>query len=266
MAHPSYLDITRRISTGLTKVSKFGRNGAVGTTTVPITIDGVYRTPQVSGATALRVRAGNANDAAAGSGARAVTLEGLDETGAFARETIATNGESAGALSTTTWLRVFRCYVSASGTYASTAAGSHSAAIVIETSGGTEWAQISATGFPEAQSLIAAYSVPLGFHAYVTDLTFSVDSAKTADVLFFRRDNILQTAAPYSAMRLVEEYDGVSGFISPNLQVPLGPFSELTDIGFMARVAAGTADVSASFSIILNSGDPRTRSSIPQEN
>jgi len=34
----------------------------------------------------------------------------------------------------------------------------------------------------------------------------------------------------------------------------------------MGRVGANTADVSASFSIILNSGAPPTQSSIPQEN
>ena len=46
--------------------NKFGDNTAVGTSYVPITGNGIYRTPQVSGATTLRVKAGgDANDTAA---------------------------------------------------------------------------------------------------------------------------------------------------------------------------------------------------------
>ena len=103
-----------------TLVHKFGHNAAVGTSYEPISAGGIYRSPQVSGATAVRVKAGNVADTAAGLGAQAVTVQGLDETGALAEETLVTAGTSASAPGTITFIRIFRAFVSASGVYAST--------------------------------------------------------------------------------------------------------------------------------------------------
>ena len=61
---------------------QFGRNVACGTSYTPVSDIGVYRTPQVGSATALRIKAGgNAADTAAGAGARSVRLTGIDASG-----------------------------------------------------------------------------------------------------------------------------------------------------------------------------------------
>lgn len=244
------------IGTGLVSgrsvVHKFGRNTAVGTTFVPVAIGGIYRTPQVSAATTLRVKAGNAADAADGNGARSIYLQGLDATGALIEETIATNGNSAGTASSQSFLRLFRAYVASSGTYASATAGSHQAAIVIENgSGGTNWATIDAANFPKGQTEIGVYTVPLGKTAHIPSLKIFVDSSKTATIIFFQRQNILETAVPYSAMREVAAYVGVKDGFIVKPYAPFGPFPALTDIGFMARVTSTTADVSVNFELIL---------------
>ena len=232
-------------------IHKFGSNGDVGTTFEPISIGGIYRTPQPAAATALRVKAGSANDTAAGSGAREITLEGLDSTGAYVSEALATAGASASSNSSASFIRLYRAYVSASGTYATASAGSHSANIVIENSAGTEdWLTIQSTGFPRAQSEVGAYTVPLGKKAYVISYTIDVDSQKTADILFFKRGSILDASAPYEAMRLVFELTGLSGQETVQPKTPIGPFDELTDIGFMAKAAA-TAVVGVDFELIL---------------
>lgn len=237
----------------LTVIHKFGFNNAVGTTMVPISSNGVYRTPQVAGATALRIKAGgDANDTAAGSGAREVTLQGLDETGALVTESVATAGASASSATTATFIRFFRAWVSSSGTYATQSAGSHAATITIENSAGTEdWGELSVDGFAEAQTNVAAYSVPLGFQAFIKTAHIYVKAAKPIKLVAFHREGILETAAPYSAMRNFLNFDEFEGGKVVEPWAPLGPFPALTDIGFMASVPSATAAVSAVFEIIL---------------
>ena len=237
--------------TGVRAIHKFGHNTTVGTSFVPITLGGVYRTPQVSGATALRVKAGgDANDTAAGTGAREITLEGLDETGAYATEVVATAGASASSATTTTFLRLFRAYVSASGTYATATAGSHSAQIQIEDSSGTNnWAFISATDFPRSQSQIGVYTTPLGRTVYITGIIVTVETTKAADILLFQRGGVLDTAAPYEGMRILLEWTGIEDKLVEEFPTPI-KLTELTDIGFMGKVGSSTADISVDFEMI----------------
>lgn len=249
--HEYKLNLTRGGADGSTVIHKFGYNAAVGTSFEPVCTDGIYRTPQPSGATTLRVKAGgNALDDVAGSGARKICLEGLNQDGALITEDIATNGTSASAATNQSFLRLFRCYVCDSGTYANSSAGSHAADIVIEDSGGTQdWATISVNSFPMSQSEIAAYSVPRGHQAFVWSIDVSVDSNKAVDVVFFTRGSILDAASPYEAMRVQERFDAVTSDLHQSFMLPF-KFDELTDFGFMAK-GATTASVSVEFLIEL---------------
>lgn len=237
---------------GHSLVHKFGRNTAVGTSFVPITLGGVYQTPQAASATALRVKSGgDANDTAAGSGAREVTLEGLDETGAYVSEAVATAGASASSATSATFIRLYRAKVTASGTYATATAGSHSDDVVIENSaGGTDWATISATGFPRGTTEIGAYSVASGVTAYVLHASAYTDSNKTTELLFFQRTGILEAAAPYSTMRVLADERLEGGMSEITLRSPI-PIQGPADIGFMAEVNTGTAEVDVDFELLL---------------
>lgn len=239
---------------GYSIVHKFGRNASIGSAYVPICNGGIYRTPQVAGATKVRVKAGDANDTADGSGAREIIIQGLDATGAFATEALATAGASAGADSANTYIRVFRAWVSKSGTYVLTAAtGSHVADIVIEKAAGSEdWLTISsATSIDRAQTQIGCYTVPLGKTAFLNNFYTSVDANKAHDLILMQRPDILQTAAPYSGMRMVEEFIGLQDPIIPTFSVPDGPFPALTDLIWLGRISAGSADISVDFEILL---------------
>lgn len=252
----TWLDVSRGLATGVSVVDKFGRNAAVGTTFVPVCFSGHYRTPQSGSATTLRIKAGgNANDTAAGTGARQITLIGLDENFAEVTETLETNGALASSATTTTFTRLYRAYVSQSGTYATESAGSHAGDITIENSAGTEdWAIIDATNFPKSQTEIGAFSVPAGKTGYVKLRHVTVDTGKTIDVVFFQRLNIDETAAPYTAMRAQSVLSGVTGGeiqAFGEAEVPLGPYPGPCDIGFMAKVSTGTASVAVEFEIFL---------------
>ena len=249
-----YTEVAKGNVPGHTIVHKFGGNPAVGVTFEPITSLGIYNTPQVSGATKLRIKAGgDANDTAAGSGAREITIVGLDETGAEVTETLATAGASASTVTTATFIRFYRAYVSASGTYATASAGSHAATITIENgAGGTDWGAIDLNGFAKGQTHIGAYSVPLGKTAYLISYSATIESTKTTEVIFFQRRNILEIVAPYTAMREVFSLGTIAGQLTnPPEMMPIGPFPALTDIGYMARVASTSADVNVEFKILL---------------
>lgn len=252
----TWLDVSRGLSGGVTSVKKFGRNSAVGTTYVPVALGGIYRTPQSTSATALRIKAGgNANDTAAGSGARQITLIGTDENFNEVTETLATAGASASSATTTTFTRLYRFFVSQSGTYATASAGSHVGDIVVEDSAGTQdWGTIDSANFPKGQSEIGAYTVQAGVTGYVKLRDLSIDSGKTIDMVFFSRTNCDQTSAPYDGMRAQSVISGVTGGSVEtfgSVDVPFGPYVGPTDIGFMARVASGTASVSVEFEIFL---------------
>ncbi len=229
-----------------------GRNIAVGTSFVPVSIGGIYQTVQASGATTLRVKAGgNANDTAAGTGARQITLVGLDENWAFVIETLATAGASASIVSTTTFTRLYEVHVSQSGTYATISAGSHQGDIVIENgSGGTNWATISATDFARSDSEIGVYSIATGYTGLLLTSDIFTDSSKTTETLLFKRENIDETVAPYSPMLVLSDFTQKGGEGNLELKGPIkiiGP----ADVGFISKVDASTAEVDVDFEIML---------------
>lgn len=238
---------------GRSIVHKFGALVDVSSATVyqPVAFGEVYQTLQPAAATALRVKAGNGNDTAAGSGAREVTLQGLDETGAEVTVTVATNGTSASTATTETFIRLYRAWVSSSGTYGTEAAGSHAAAIVIENgAGGTDWLTINATNYPRGQSQIACYAVPLGKQAFINSFALTTDGNKPVDFIMLQRRDILDASAPFKAMRTVTELFGITGSFTLKPDIPFGPFPALTDLIWMAR-GATSPDVTVDFEIQL---------------
>ena len=247
------LNISAGRITGTSAVHKFGANLAIPNSFTPVTRGGVYPMVLAAAATTLRIKAGgNAADTAAGAGAREITLQGLDETGAEVSEAVATAGASASSSTTATFIRVYRAWVSASGTYATPAGGSHVADIVIEDTAGTQdWGTIPLNGFGMAQSTIAAYTVPLGKTAYMQSWLLQVDSNKTVDFMFYVRENILEAAAPFSGYRMKFGAFGVADNISVKPHTPAGPFPALTDLVWMAKVATGTGIAAADFELII---------------
>jgi len=251
MTYPSGLDVSRGNVQGVRVLHHFGRNTAIGSTFTPVTRSGFYRTPQVSGATALRIKAGgNANDTANGSGAQAITLVGLNADGELISEVIATAGASASAPTVQTFIRLMDSFVSASGTYATQTSPSHVGNITVEAAaGGADWALISDGSFPRGDSEIGAYTVPKGRSAYVQAIRLASSADKKANIILFKRSGILETVAPYSPMVLLAEFPEVSGSVTVDYDPPLS-FPQLTDFGFMASVSASTVDVTVSFDVI----------------
>lgn len=251
MTFPSGLDIARGLAPGCTGSFRFGRNTAIASNFTPVTRSGFYRTPQVAGATTLRIKAGgNANDTANGSGAREITLIGLNASGDVITEAIATAGVSASAPTTQAFMRLTSAYVSKSGTYATQTAGSQAGSITIQNAAGTEdWALIADGAFGKGQSEMAVYTTPRGKSVAVMNMTISSDADKKANIVMFKRENILESSPPYSPMTLVVEFPQSAGLIDVAFDPPLY-FPPLCDFGFLASVSASTVDVSIGMDMV----------------
>lgn len=236
---------------------KFGRNAAVSTTFVPVALGGDYVTPLYNDARFLRIKAGgNAQDTAAGTGARELTIIGLDADGTEMTCVLATAGASASGQTPIAYVRIYRAFVSESGTYADFPDGSHVADIVIEDTGGVTWATIDATDVARGQTEIGLYTIPAGKKGYLKNISISVESSKIADFIFFKRERTNETSAPFGAMREVFQLIGIQGTYSEADEAPQGPFPEHTDIGCIAKLSTGTGGIVVDYEIILE--DPES--------
>ena len=251
MTYPSSLDIARGLASGCRSFNKFGRNISIGSNFTPVTRSGFYRTPQANAAVNLRIKAGgNANDTANGSGAQEVILIGIDEYGDYTTQALATAGASASAQTSKSFIRLFDVYVSKSGTYSTQTARSHAGTITIENAaGGEDWAVIADGTLARGKTEMAVYTTPHDRSAAIRNITVSSDADKKANIVLYKRENILEVAEPYSSMLMVAEYPQSSGLIDVVFDPPLY-FPPLCDFGFLANVSASTVDVSVNMDII----------------
>lgn len=244
------LEIARNQYPHLSINHKFGASTSLTTTYAPLSVGNVYQTPQSTGAT-LEAVSSSTNDSTSGTGAWKLTVVGTSTAWEEISEEVTLSGTTPVAL-TNTYTRVYRTFVSESGSYATATTGSHTGAISVQGTGaGVLWARINDTFVSRGQSQIGIATIPAGKTAYVFLHFVSVDSNKTADFIFLQRKNADETSAPYTAMRMIGEYVGITGmrpFVDSS--IPEGPFNGPCDIGFMAKAAA-TAEVSAEFEILL---------------
>ena len=234
---------------GLSVVHKFGA-GSVTATLAPISQLNKYSTPIT--ATSLEVVSDNAADASGGAGALKVTIVGLDENWEEVSQEITLNGLTPVAL-TTDLVRMYRWFVSESGTYSNGAAGSHVGSLTVqESGGGTPWDTIPVSPFPAGQSQIGSFTIPKGKTGYLIGKLVFTDTSKVADVFMFRRNNADDVTAPYKGiMRIIEREIGVQGGYDHHFAAPKNGFVGPCDIGFMAKVASGTASMSIEFEMLL---------------
>lgn len=232
-----------------TETHKFGGSTSLTTVFTPIANGSVYQTP--TSATPLEILSASSSDSTSGTGAWKVTVTGLSSDWTEISEEVTLSGTSPVAL-VNSFTRVYRAFVSESGTYATASAGSHGGNITIRSTGGAAtWARINAEDFARGQTEIGCYTVPKGKTAYLFVHNITVDSNKSADMVFFQRTNCDTTSAPYTAMRMVNEYVGITGVASPgDTGAPQGPFVGPCDIGFMGKAAA-TSTVEVEYEILL---------------
>lgn len=239
------LEVVKGNVAGHSVVRKSGRNDVVPNGSFELVSLTSGATSFLSAPTAVRIKAGgDPADDAAGTGARAITVIGIDDNLVEVAETITTAGAAASAATTANFWRVYETYVSAGGTYGASNAGD----ITIENSaGGTDLIMI---GAEQGEAQYAAHTIPLGHTGFFLSSLVTVDAGKAADIRLCTRANFNNTTAPVSPVRIGRYWDGVLGVLPFNPRTPI-PLFALTDIWFEAEGDGAQTEVTADFELLV---------------
>jgi len=213
----------------------FGSNTAIDTGTVPETVwsdSGLYPW-QAATPFSLEILSSSANDTSAGTGARTVTVVGLDANWAVQTQVVSMNGTSVVAL-TGTWLRVNSCVVTTTGS-----GGTNAGNITLRLASAGAKQALIATGAGAAA--MAIYTVPAGQTAYLR--SWRATGSSVATVGIFARDN---TGTAGFQLRDQVITPGQSSYGIPLV------FTQKTDIDVRATaVASNGSTVAATLDLII---------------
>ena len=236
------INIARGLIRGATVVHKFGRNPSIGGAPETIWMHGGTYTYLTSAST-VYVSGADAQDSAAGTGARTVTVQGLDANYNEIEETLTVDG----AVSTKSFLRVFRAFVASAGSLQS-----NKGAVLVSTGasgGGTVLADIgvigSGTTFGLGQTQLALYTIPAGKTGYLCNWNVGIGSYNdTATATLYTRET-----GNGLIFRTRDIMDVPGGLHQRTYTVPFA-LPEKADIEVRAIATTGTT-VSSAFDIIL---------------
>ena len=247
-----YLRVARGLVPKHSVIHKFG-SGTLTTTLLPVTQANTYQTPTT--AQSLEFVSSSASDALNSTGAFEITFIGLDAN--WEEQTVvvaahATDGTVAVAIPGT-WLRLYRWYVSKSGSYATDVLGSHVGTLTVRIAGaGATWDTIPITPFPVGQSQIGAYTIPTGYTGYLIAKNVTVESSKVTDIYFFQRPLADDVTTPFTGtMRMVQREVNITVPFNQPFLIPKGPFVGPCDVGFMGKVSLTTGTASVEFELLL---------------
>lgn len=238
---PFDLQVVRGQVDGHSQVLVSGYNGAVGTSYETIWAESsIYVYP--ASATVMKISSSDADDTAAGTGARTVTIVGLDGSYNQISETVSLNGQTA-VNTTNSYLRVFHLSVNTAGS-SGAAEGTIYAGVGSVTAGvpATVYGLYSANG----GSTACIYTVPAGYTGYIFD--FLVATGCTTANAF---TNIGLYNRPLGSVfdNTLQGRCANGGAFAIPLNYPLS-FPEKTDLEVRAS-ATTSSSVSANFSIVI---------------
>lgn len=192
----------------------------------------------------LVARSTNANDTAAGTGARTVDIVGLDISGTLITETLTMAGLANSAATSQSFFRQNNAVVGTVGTYGGTNLGD----ITIETSPGAVVQSFIRTGVSRQEN--THITVPNNFLALVFGPNVAIESQKTAFIRINTREDGDVIVAPFAPMERFFEFPGVEGVIALPVIVPI-PLFGFTDIWFEAQGSGQNAQIQISYGLIL---------------
>lgn len=241
------LEVARGNVAGYSIVSKFGNNDDIDTDSDPEDVwggSGLYTGQPAHSASAetVDIQSTDTDDTAAGSGARTVEIQGLDENWEEQTEVLTLNGTTA-VTSTGLWHRVFRAKVLTAGSQ-----GENDGTITINhtTTTGNVFISIPPT---INQSLLAAYTVPVDKTAILQGMTITLVRANgsngsgVATLRAREEDGVYNTKGYYNISNALPA--------NPDFKVPI-IFEEKTDILIrVEEVSDSNSLISAFFDLLL---------------
>lgn len=161
---------------------KFGTRSTVAANTQSVVWEGptaLY--PYLSAAEQLKVSSSSANDVAEGTGARTLTIYGLNDAFEEITETLTMTGLTP-VTTANSYRRIYRAFVATCGTLYANAGN-----ITIANNAANSTLVYIPAG--DGQTLMTLWTVPLGHKAYITQIAASTNSNKGARVSVFTRYN-----------------------------------------------------------------------------
>jgi hypothetical protein len=242
---PYELQVSKGQIAGASSVYKFGYNPDINGTEETVWSQGGNVTWPTAAFTAF-ISSSSTADASGGTGAKTVTVEGLDENYAAQTVTVSMNGQTQVQIGDASgWLRINRAFVATAGT-GGTAAGTLYIANSGVTSGvptGITYASITDGN----QTQMAVYTVPAGHTLYLDDLIFTAAISQAnnyATVKLDTRDfgsNVFRT----KFINVLQSNELVIDF-----EFPLA-LSEKTDMECRAVTSNTNNQIGASFQGVL---------------
>ena len=191
----------------------------------------------------INITSSSGNDDIAGAGARKVFIIGLDENFDEISEEVNLSGAT-DSQTTNKFIRVYRMYVSETGTYGGTNVGTITGTAEVNN---TVQIEIS---LGVGQSQTSHYTVPAGKNAIVKSVSITMDTGKVITINMVMREFANNTGSSFSPHRHLQHWHGldapiaIESFANKNL-------NEKTDIWFEGIVSTGSADVEINYDIIL---------------
>ena len=236
---PIELQVARGQVDGHKALFKFGINGDVGTSVETVWAQGgTYAYP--ASATVMKISSSSADDAAAGTGARTISIAGLDANYNEISETVILDGQTA-VNTVNSYLRISRMFVVTAGSGA-TAAGTIYAGTGTVTSGvpATVYGMIALNA---NQTQMAFWTVPAGYTLYLTGLFYT--SGNTNANAWTNFQLIQRPLGGVFRQQSSSRVPGNGDFVV-DLHTPIA-FTEKTDIEVRAVASTSPSNVSAEF-------------------
>jgi hypothetical protein len=236
------LQVARGQIPGHSAISIFGYNPDVDTTEESIWPDG-GTVPHPTLASVLKISSSSADDTSAGTGARTVTIVGLDGSYNQVSESITLNGQTA-VNTTNSYLYVNGFYVASTGSGGANAGNINAGTGVVTAGVPVVLYDIIATGYNNRTT--AHYCVPAGYTGYLTTgvITTGQASGSTSVTAFLKQhgqDGIVRVGAVSTLNNGSVQYD----FSYPYI------ISEKNCVGASAIGSAANNSASAFFNIVL---------------
>lgn len=243
---PFGLQVSRGQIMGHRAVAVFGYNADIDQTEETVWPDGTVINHPAS-ATVMKVSSDSANDAAAGTGARTIVIEGLDGSYNEVSETVTLNGQTA-VNTVNTYLRINNIYVATAGSGLSSAGKIYLGTGTVTAGVPATIYDLMNTGYNKRTT--GHYTVPAGYTAYMTSGSLAVGQANgnnqvTGRLLTTGTNGINLTAA------VVTLNNGIANYtFDPALAIP-----EKTDVEARAIGSSNNNSVSSTFQFILIKND-----------
>jgi len=237
---PFYLQVARGQIGYHKAIFKFGFNPDIDNTLETVWSQGGLYT-YLSSASTLYISSSSTADDVTGTRARTVTVRGLDANYDDVSVTVDMDGQSGVQLGdVSNWIRVFRVSVETAGT-----GGQNAGVLYVGTEAsptlGVPTNKYATVGIGDNQSLMALWTVPRGYTAYLlqTDVTVATtQNNKYATVSLVARPS-------GGVFNVKDRFVKSESFAHLGYEVPL-KFLEKTDLEFRAVGDSATADIAIS--------------------